>query len=96
MKFVTILAETMRSHYDRLDRIADDVARLGYEIAAESCARSSPKRPRAVPAILARSWQQNWSKRKSVFASRFAACATRTGVNMAMRGDDFIGAGYGG
>lgn len=24
------LTETMRSHYDRLDRIADDVARLGY------------------------------------------------------------------
>ena len=29
------LAETMRSHYERLDRIADDVARLGYEGAAE-------------------------------------------------------------
>ena len=29
-----LLAETMRSHYDRLDRIADDVARLGYDKAA--------------------------------------------------------------
>jgi hypothetical protein len=29
------LAETMRSHYDRLDRIADDVERLGFEVAAE-------------------------------------------------------------
>jgi hypothetical protein len=25
------LAETMRSHYDRLDRITDDVARLGFD-----------------------------------------------------------------
>src|SRR3546814_17834286 len=29
------LAETMRSHYDRLERIADDVQRLGYKVAAE-------------------------------------------------------------
>ena len=29
------LAETMRSHYDRLERIADDVERLGYKVAAE-------------------------------------------------------------
>ena len=30
-----LLAGTIRSHYDRLDRIADDVARLGYKGAAE-------------------------------------------------------------
>ena len=29
------LTETMRSHYDRLERIADDVARLGYLDAAK-------------------------------------------------------------
>ena len=28
------LAETVRSHYDRLERIADDVDRLGYKVAA--------------------------------------------------------------
>jgi hypothetical protein len=29
------LTETMRSHYDRLERIAEDVARLGYKVAAD-------------------------------------------------------------
>ena len=29
------LAETIRSHYDRLERIADDVDRLGYKVAAK-------------------------------------------------------------
>ena len=29
------LAETIRSHYDRLERIADDVERLGYKVAAK-------------------------------------------------------------
>ena len=29
------LAEAMRAHYDRLERIADDVQRLGYKVAAE-------------------------------------------------------------
>ena len=27
------LAETIRSHYDRLERIAEDVERLGYKVA---------------------------------------------------------------
>ena len=29
------LAETIRSHYDRLERIADDVDRLGYKAATK-------------------------------------------------------------
>ena len=29
------LAEAIRSHYDRLERIADDVDRLGYKAAAQ-------------------------------------------------------------
>ncbi len=40
------LAETMRSHYDRLDRIADDVERLGYEVAAEILRAQLPQTPK--------------------------------------------------
>ena len=29
------LAKTIRSHYDRLERIAEDVKRLGYKVASE-------------------------------------------------------------
>ena len=41
------LAETMRSHYDRLDRIADDVARLGYDGAAKILREHLPRTDRA-------------------------------------------------
>ena len=43
------LAETMRSHYERLDQIADDVVRLGYEGAAELL-RCCPATLRPTPA----------------------------------------------
>ena len=48
------LAETIRSHYDRLERIAEDVDRLGYKVAAKISARRCRRCPRAVPAISAR------------------------------------------
>ncbi len=38
-----VLAETMRSHYDRLDRIADDVERLGYKKAANILQAALPQ-----------------------------------------------------
>ena len=41
------LAETMRSHYEHLNRIADDVARLGYEGAAELLRTVLPRNARA-------------------------------------------------
>jgi hypothetical protein len=41
------LAETMRSHYERLDRIADDIARLGYEGAAELLRTVMPRNAKA-------------------------------------------------
>ena len=36
------LAETIRSHYDRLDRIAEDVDRLGYKVACQSAFKFDP------------------------------------------------------
>jgi hypothetical protein len=46
-KIQTSLARTMRSHYDRLERIAEDVARLGYEGAATILAAAIPTKPKA-------------------------------------------------
>lgn len=43
------LAETMRSHYDRLERIADDVQRLGYKVAAEILRTHGPRQIKAAP-----------------------------------------------
>jgi hypothetical protein len=45
--------KTIRSHYDRLERIAEDVKRLGYVVASGILkARQCLKRPRAAPATL--------------------------------------------
>lgn len=40
------LAETIRSHYERLERIADDVGRLGYKVAAKILREAMPNTPK--------------------------------------------------
>lgn len=40
------LAETIRSHYDRLERIAEDVERLGYKITAKILSEAMPQTPK--------------------------------------------------
>lgn len=40
------LAETIRSHYDRLERIAEDVDRLGYKVAAQILSEAMPQTTR--------------------------------------------------
>lgn len=40
------LAETIRSHYDRLERIAEDVDRLGYKVAAGILSEAMPQTPK--------------------------------------------------
>ncbi len=40
------LAETIRSHYDRLERIAEDVERLGYKVAAKILSEAMPQTPK--------------------------------------------------
>jgi len=42
------LAETIRSHYDRLERIADDMDRLGYKVGAEMTVFGAPPDIRCV------------------------------------------------
>lgn len=51
------LAETIRSHYDRLERIAEDVDRLGYKVAARYLARRCRRLLGADQAILAKFWR---------------------------------------
>ena len=89
------LAETMRSHYDRLERIADDVERLGYAAAAEILSAELPQTSRARSGdfgeILATELvEEEIGLRVPVRRLRY-----KDGRNMALRGDDFIGAGYG-
>ena len=90
------LAETIRSHYDRLERIADDVDRLGYKVAAEILSEAMPQTHRGrlgdLGEILATELvEEEIGLRVPVRRLRY-----KDGRNMAMRGDDFIGAGYDG
>ena len=88
------LAETMRSHYDRLDRIAADVARLGYDKAATILRTVLPRmsKPRSgeLGEILATELvEEEIGFRVPVRRLRF-----KDGREMAIRGDDFIGASF--
>lgn len=89
------LTTRMRSHYDRLERIADDVERLGYKVAAEILRAELPQtikgRSGDLGEILATELvEEEIGLRVPVRRLRY-----KDGRNMAMRGDDFIGAGYG-
>ena len=87
------LAETVRSHYDRLDRIADDVNRLGFMAAAAILKEALPRTDKARSGDLGEILPPNLSNRKPAFAFLSGDCAM-DGREMALRGDDFIEVGY--
>jgi hypothetical protein len=88
------LAETMRSHYDRLDRIADDVARLGYEGAAELLRTVLPQSAKARSGELGEILATELVEEETGFRVPVRRLRYKDGREMALRGDDFIGAGY--
>ena len=89
------LAETMRSHYDRLERIADDVQRLGYEVAAEILRAQLPQTDKGRSGDLGEILATELVEEEIGLRVPVRRLRYKDGRNMAMRGDDFIGAGYG-
>ena len=87
------LAETMRSHYDRLERIADDVARLGYEGAANILRATLPRTPRARSGDLGEILATELVEEEIGLRVPVRRLRYKDGREMALRGDDFIGAG---
>lgn len=86
------LAEIVRSHYDRLERIAEDVERLGYKVAASILREEMPQTAKGrsgdLGEILATEFvEEEINLRVPVRRLRY-----KDGRDMAMRGDDFIGA----
>jgi hypothetical protein len=94
-KIQTSLARTMRSHYDRLERIAEDVARLGYEGAATILAAAIPTKPKARSGDLGEILATELVEEKVNLSVPVRRLRYKDGREMAMRGDDFIGAGFG-
>ena len=88
------LAETMRSHYERLDRIADDVVRLGYEGAAELLRTVLPRKARARSGEFGEILATELVEEKTGFRVPVRRLRYKDGREMALRGDDFIGAAY--
>jgi hypothetical protein len=94
-KVCTILAETIRSHYDRLDRIADDIERLGYAQAAKILKSQLPQTKKGRSGDLGEILATELVEEAIDLRVPVRRLRYKDGRNMAMRGDDFIGAGYG-
>ena len=90
------LVETIRSHYDRLDRIAEDVDRLGYKIAAKILSEAMPQTPKGRSGDLGEILATELVEEEIGLRVPVRRLRYKDGRNMAMRGDDFIGAGYDG
>jgi hypothetical protein len=88
------LAETMRSHYELLDRIADDVARLGYEGAAELLRTVLPRNAKARSGELGEILATELVEEETGFRVPVRRLRYKDGREMALRGDDLIGAAY--
>lgn len=89
------LAETIRSHYDRLERIADDVQRLGYSAAAKILCEAMPQTKKARSGDLGEILATELVEEEIGLRVPVRRLRYKDGRDMAMRGDDFIGAGYG-
>jgi hypothetical protein len=88
------LAETIRSHYDRLERIAEDVERLGYKVAAKILSAAMPQTPKGRSGDLGEILATELVEEEIGLRVPVRRLRYKDGRNMAMRGDDFIGAGY--
>jgi hypothetical protein len=85
------LVETVRSHYDDLDRIADDVNALGYEGAGKILGARLPQTRRARSGELGEILAAELVEEKLGFQIPVRRLRYKDGRDMALRGDDFLG-----
>lgn len=85
------LIETIRSHYDSMDRIADDVKRFGYPLAARVLSERLPRSSRARSAELGEILAVELIEEETSFIVPVRRLRYKDGREMALRGDDLIG-----
>ena len=88
------LAVTVRSHYEPLERIAEDVNRLGYKFASEILRIAMPDTAKGRSGDLGEILATELVEEEVGLRVPVRRLRYKDGRNMAMRGDDFIGAGY--
>lgn len=88
------LAQTVRSHYDDLERIADDVEELGYEGAAAILKELLPTGIRARAGDLGEILASELTVERLDFEVPVRRMRFKDGREVPMRGDDFIGVDY--
>lgn len=88
------LAETIRSHYDCLERIAADVDRLGYKTAAKILSKAMPQTSKVRSGDLGEILATELVEEEIDLRVPVRRLRYKDGRDMAMRGDDFIGIGY--
>ena len=86
------LAETIRCHYDRLERIDEDVERLGYKVAAKILSAAMPQTPKGRSGDLGEILATELVEEEIGLRVPVRRLRYKDGRNLAMRGDDFIGA----
>lgn len=77
-----------------LERIADDISRLGYKVAAEILKAELPQTRKARSGDLGEILATELVEEEIGLRVPVRRLRYKDGRNMAMRGDDFIGAGY--
>ena len=90
------LAATVRSHYDSLKRIAADVEELGYEAAAAILRERLPRGKKARSGDIGEILASELAEERLGFNVPVRRMRYKDGREVALRGDDFIGAGYDG
>jgi hypothetical protein len=88
------LVITVRSHYDSLDRIAEDVEKLGYRAAATILRERLPRSKRARSGDLGEILASELTEERLGFNVPVRRMRYKDGREVALRGDDFIGVGY--
>jgi hypothetical protein len=88
------LAELVRTHYDRQERIADDIELLGYEGAAAVLRTLLPDTPRARAGDLGEILAVELTEERLEFRVPVRRLRYKDGREVPMRGDDFIGVNF--
>lgn len=85
------LIARVRSHYDKLDQISDDIEQLGYPGASAILKERMPQTPRARSGEMGEILATEFFELHTGFRIPVRRLRYKDGREMALRGDDFLG-----